>query len=68
MNERVAVAVLAKAPIAGFAKTRLIPVLGADGAALLQERLTEHAVATVMSGRVKPLSVEPCGCGGSSSR
>jgi glycosyltransferase A (GT-A) superfamily protein (DUF2064 family) len=33
MNEPVAVAVLAKAPIAGFAKTRLIPVLGADGAA-----------------------------------
>ena len=44
MNEPVAVAVLAKAPIAGFAKTRLIPVLGARGAAVLQARLVERAV------------------------
>jgi len=47
MSEPVAVAVLAKAPLAGFAKTRLIPVLGAEGAARLQARLTERAVATL---------------------
>src|SRR5262249_9078082 len=46
MSEPGAVPVLAKAPIAGFAQTRLIPVLGADGAARLQERLIERAVAT----------------------
>jgi len=57
MNERVAVAVLAKAPIAGFAKTRLIPVLGADGAAVLQERLTERAVATACDAAVGPVTV-----------
>ncbi len=57
MNERVAVAVLAKAPIAGFAKTRLIPVLGADGAAVLQERLTERAVATACGAAVGPVTV-----------
>jgi rSAM/selenodomain-associated transferase 1 len=42
----VAVAVLAKAPIPGFAKTRLIPALGAEGAAALQARLIERAVET----------------------
>lgn len=36
--------VLAKAPLAGFAKTRLIPALGAVGAARLAERLLRHAV------------------------
>jgi len=57
MNEWVAVAVLAKAPIAGFAKTRLIPALGADGAALLQARLTERAVATACDAAVGPVTV-----------
>ena len=40
--EPVAIAVLAKAPVAGFAKTRLIPVLGAARAARLQARLIER--------------------------
>ncbi len=35
-----AVAILAKAPVAGLAKTRLIPVLGAPGAARAQRRFT----------------------------
>jgi len=35
--------VMAKAPIAGYAKTRLIPALGAAGAAALAERLLDHA-------------------------
>jgi rSAM/selenodomain-associated transferase 1 len=40
------IAVLAKAPIPGFAKTRLIPAIGAHAAAVLQTRLTEQTVAT----------------------
>jgi uncharacterized protein len=36
--------VMAKAPVAGFAKTRLIPALGADGAARLAQRLLEHTL------------------------
>lgn len=40
----VTIAILAKAPLAGFAKTRLIPALGAEGAAGFQRRLIEHAV------------------------
>jgi uncharacterized protein len=57
MNEPIAVAVLAKAPIAGFAKTRLIPVLGAEGAARLQERLIECAVATACGAATGPVTL-----------
>ena len=57
MNEPVAVAVLAKAPIPGFAKTRLIPVLGAGGAAMLQGRLIERAVETACAAAVGPVSL-----------
>ncbi len=39
------VIVMAKAPLAGFAKTRLIPALGAEGAAALAARLLDAAVA-----------------------
>jgi rSAM/selenodomain-associated transferase 1 len=46
MVDRVAIAILAKAPVAGLAKTRLIPALGADGAAALQERLIRRTVET----------------------
>lgn len=57
MSEPVAVAVLAKAPVAGFAKTRLIPVLGADGAALLQARLIARAVATACAAAIGPVTL-----------
>ncbi len=43
---RVQLAILAKAPIAGLAKTRLIPALGAAGAARLQRQFTCRAVQT----------------------
>lgn len=51
------IAVLAKAPIAGFAKTRLIPAIGAHAAAVLQERLTEHAVATAVTADIGPVTL-----------
>jgi rSAM/selenodomain-associated transferase 1 len=57
MSEPVAVAVLAKAPLAGFAKTRLIPVLGADGAAVLQARLTERAASTAYTAAIGPVTL-----------
>ena len=57
MNEPIAVAVLAKAPVAGFAKTRLIPVLGADGAARLQEQLIKRAVATACDAATGPVTL-----------
>lgn len=49
------IAVLARAPIAGAAKTRLIPRLGAQGAADLHARLVRHTLAQACSaglGRV----------------
>jgi rSAM/selenodomain-associated transferase 1 len=50
--EAVAVAVMAKAPIPGLAKTRLIPSVGAHAAAVLAERLTERAVQTAITANV----------------
>ena len=44
-----AVIVFAKAPVAGLAKTRLIPALGADGAAQLAERLLHHTLHQVLA-------------------
>lgn len=40
------VIIFAKAPQPGQVKTRLIPLLGAEGAAALQARLIKHALAT----------------------
>jgi rSAM/selenodomain-associated transferase 1 len=57
MTETIAIAVLAKAPLPGFAKTRLIPALGAEGAARLQARLVEHAVATACAARIGPVTL-----------
>lgn len=56
-NSPVAIAILAKAPIPGFAKTRLIPAIGAHAAAVLQERLTERAVTTALSADVGPVTL-----------
>ena len=36
--------ILAKAPQPGLAKTRLIPALGASGAAQLAQRMLQHTV------------------------
>jgi len=57
MNEPVAIAVLAKAPVAGFAKTRLIPVLGAEGAAQLQQKLIARAITTACAAAVGPVTL-----------
>jgi uncharacterized protein len=57
MSEPVSIAILAKAPIPGFAKTRLIPALGAERAALLQARLIERTVRTACSAEVGTVSL-----------
>lgn len=51
------IAILAKAPLAGFAKTRLAPALGAVGAAALAESLLEHAVAQAVAAGLGPLAL-----------
>jgi uncharacterized protein len=44
MSERTQLIVMAKAPLPGLAKTRLIPALGAYGAAQLAARLLEYTL------------------------
>jgi rSAM/selenodomain-associated transferase 1 len=53
----VAVAILAKAPLPGVAKTRLVPALGADGAAALQARFIERTVTTAQSAAIGPVTL-----------
>ena len=57
MPPNASLAVLAKAPIPGLAKTRLIPAIGAHAAAVLQERLTERAVETACAADVGPVTL-----------
>lgn len=56
-SARIGIAILAKAPLPGLAKTRLIPCLGADGAAALQRWLLQRAVATAIVADVGPVTL-----------
>ncbi len=53
----VSISILAKAPIPGLAKTRLIRAIGAHAAAVLQERLTERTVATAFAAGTGPVTL-----------
>lgn len=57
ITEPVAISILAKAPIPGLAKTRLIPALGAHGAAMLQAALTARAVETAIAAQTGPVTL-----------
>jgi uncharacterized protein len=50
-ERRAALVVLAKAPAPGTVKTRLAPLLGAQGAAALHARLLERTLGTVLRAR-----------------
>ncbi len=54
---RAGVAVFARAPVPGGAKRRLVPALGPDGAAELQRRMTERAVAAAVGAGVGAVSL-----------
>lgn len=56
-NDRIDIAILAKAPIPGLTKTRLIPALGADGAAELQRRLILQTVTTALKAKIGSVSI-----------
>lgn len=51
------IAVLAKAPLPGLAKTRLAPALGMAGAARLQRQLALRAVATALEAGLGPVTL-----------
>lgn len=57
LPEAVEIAVMAKAPLAGYAKTRLIPALGAAGAARLQRQLTLRTLATARAAGLGPVTL-----------
>lgn len=57
MNTPCTTIVMAKAPLAGYAKTRLIPALGAEGAARLATRLLQHAIEQALAAALGPVEL-----------
>lgn len=57
MTTATSIAVFARAPVAGYAKTRLAPRLGADRAARLQQHLIRRAVRTARDAGIGPASL-----------
>ncbi|WP_230411935.1 TIGR04282 family arsenosugar biosynthesis glycosyltransferase [Denitromonas iodatirespirans] len=55
--EPIQIALFAKAPVAGQAKTRLIPTLGPAGAARLHRQLVRQAVRTACAADLGPVSL-----------
>lgn len=55
--DAVQLAIFAKAPIAGYAKTRLIPNLGAEGAAELQAYLFRRTMRTALASPLRPITL-----------
>jgi rSAM/selenodomain-associated transferase 1 len=55
--QQIDVAVFARAPVAGEVKTRLIPQLGAEGAAALQQAFIRRSLATALAAGVGPVSL-----------
>lgn len=53
--------IFAKAPVAGEAKTRLIPALGAEGAARLHGRLMERTLAWTCAAALAPVELHCAG-------
>jgi rSAM/selenodomain-associated transferase 1 len=51
------VAVFAKAPVAGEVKTRLVPLIGAEGAARLHAALVRHALADALRAGLGPVEL-----------
>ncbi|MBM3530331.1 MAG: glycosyltransferase [Alphaproteobacteria bacterium] len=57
MAEPVAIAIMAKAPIPGAAKTRLIPALGAEGAAALASQFIERTCRIACEAAIGPVTL-----------
>lgn len=49
--------VFAKAPLAGYAKTRLIPVLGPEGAASLARQMLHRTLSSAVAAAVGPVEL-----------
>lgn len=55
--ERTLIAVYARAPVPGETKTRLIPALGAGGAAVLHARLVKRVLAEAVAANLGPVEL-----------
>lgn len=51
------IVIMAKAPVAGFAKTRLIPALGPEGAAELAQKMLRHTVETALAAKLGTVEI-----------
>lgn len=49
--------IFAKAPLAGFAKTRLIPALGEEGTARLARRMLQHTLDNAIAAAIGPVEL-----------
>lgn len=56
-SARIGVAILARSPVPGRAKTRLIPLLGEEGAASLQAWMLQRTVAMAFAADVGPVTL-----------
>jgi len=57
MTGPVTIAIFTRAPVPGAAKTRLIPALGAQGAAQFHGVLTRHAIAQALASSLGPVEL-----------
>lgn len=57
MDDTTRILLFAKAPRPGYAKTRLIPAVGEEGAAALQARLLARTLVRVMNAAIAPLQL-----------
>lgn len=57
MQETTAIVILAKAPVPGLAKTRLVPALGEQGAAELAARLLRRTLQAALEADVGPVEL-----------
>ena len=57
MNEDCALIVFAKAPVPGFAKTRLAPALGNEGAARLAARMLDETLKQAVASGIGPVEL-----------
>ena len=67
MSDTPVLVLFAKYPVPGFAKTRLIPALGPEGAARVHRHLTQRTVATLLASGA-PVEVRYAGATESAMR
>lgn len=55
--KNIRIIIFAKTPLPGFAKTRLIPALGAEGAAQLAKQMLENTLSQALAANIGPVEL-----------